>query len=188
MLNNISKQLTKFRIFFKTVFGSFSYIFLAVTVGLIFLIISIWLANYNFLYHTLNSNLLNYSFKFKSLFNFADLIMINIKTSTLYITIVIAFLFGINISALVYYIKKQIEISRGIKSSIWVSLISLLGIGCLSCGSVVISSIFGFTATAAFIGLLPFKGCEFGVIGIASLVVSIYLLANKISNNFVCKV
>jgi len=181
-------KINNLKMFFKTVFGNINYITIAVITALLFVVSSIWLANYNFLYHTFVSDLLSLDYKIKIVFNFVELIKTSVVISTLITISIISILFGINIAALIFYIKKQISISKGIKASGWASLVSLLGVGCFSCGSVIISSIFGFSATAAFLGFLPFHGYEFGVIGIISLLISIYLLAKKINNNFACKV
>ncbi|PJE58539.1 MAG: hypothetical protein COU81_00150 [Candidatus Portnoybacteria bacterium CG10_big_fil_rev_8_21_14_0_10_36_7] len=182
------KIISNLKIFFKTVFSDLYYVVLAILVSLGFFIFSVWLSSYNLLYHTLTSNLLSFSYKLALTFNFWELIRINLLAPNLFLVSLVAILFGINISALVFYIKKQIAISRSAKISVWASLISFLGIGCLSCGSVIISSLFGFSATAAFIGFLPFHGYEFGIIGILSLLISIYLLSKKINNNFACEV
>lgn len=182
------EQINNLKLFFKTVFGNINYVIIAVAVGLLFMVFSIWLANYNFLYHTFNSNLLGLDYKIKIVFNFVELIKTSVITANLIVISIISILFGINIAALVFYIKKQIVISKSIKASIWTSLISILGVGCFSCGSVIISSLFGFSATAAFLGFLPLHGYEFGIIGIISLLISIYLLAKKINNNFACNV
>lgn len=68
----------------------------------------------------------------------------------------------------------------------WVWGVGLLGIGCDACGLVILSSIFGLSATAGFIGILSLAGLEFGLLGIIILTISIYLVAKKsVSRMFV---
>ena len=67
-------------------------------------------------------------------------------------------------------------------------IVGFLGVGCASCGSLILSSIFGLSVTASFIGFLPFKGLELGILGIVILLISIYLVAKKIQDPLMCKI
>jgi hypothetical protein len=103
--------------------------------------------------------------------------------------IMISILFGINVALIIYYIKQ-----RRVKSgSVGLSLAgmgglvsSLLGIGCASCGSVIVVSVLGLFGASGILLLLPFQGAEFAVLGLFMLLFSIYYLIKKISNPLVC--
>jgi len=64
----------------------------------------------------------------------------------------------------------------------------LLGVGCASCGSVILSSVFGVGATAGFIGVLPLRGSEFGLLGVALLLWANYSIALKVQQPLICSV
>jgi len=65
---------------------------------------------------------------------------------------------------------------------------SLLGVGCASCGSVVLTSLIGFGSATTVLGVLPFRGQEFGIVGIAILLITIGFTFKKINQPFVCEV
>ena len=63
---------------------------------------------------------------------------------------------------------------------------SLLGVGCASCGSVILTSLIGFASATVVLGLLPLRGIEFGIIGIIILVLAMRLTIKKINQPLVC--
>jgi len=64
---------------------------------------------------------------------------------------------------------------------------SLLGVGCASCGSVLLVSLFGFSTAAGFLAALPLGGMEFGLGSIAILTLSIAFMLKKLRSPLVCK-
>lgn len=69
-------------------------------------------------------------------------------------------------SLLIYYFQKRFRLEKTAGMSTVGMLSGLLGVGCASCGSVIISSLIGFGATASVIGVLPLRGQEFGLLGV----------------------
>ena len=65
---------------------------------------------------------------------------------------------------------------------------SLLGVGCASCGSVVLTSFIGLSSATTVLGVLPFRGQEFGLLGIIILLIAIGFTLKKINQPFICKV
>ena len=102
------------------------------------------------------------------------------------VVIFLALLSGINISLLIFYLKNKARALKIAGISGLGLAIGLLGIGCGACGSLILSSIFGLSFAVGFIGLLPLKGLEFGLLGIIILIISIYLITKKISSSGVC--
>jgi len=114
----------------------------------------------------------------------------NFTTVTASYTVVIAIIFGINIALMVHYIKKFKESKKqgGAASSTLGIIVGAFGIGCASCGSLLVTtalSLFGISGSLTF---LPFGGQEFGFIGVLLLGYSTYLLLKKITNPLVCKI
>lgn len=105
-----------------------------------------------------------------------------------WLVLIVALLGGINFSLLIFYLRRRIRLEKSVGTGLVGMIIGLLGIGCASCGSVILSSIFGFTLATAFLGSLPFRGKEIGIFGILLLLLSIYLIAQKIQNPASCKI
>jgi len=84
--------------------------------------------------------------------------------------------------------KKQLAFKRETGLGFSAIAVSFLGLGCSACGSLILSSLIGLTATTAVIDWLPLEGLEFGLLGIFILLLAIYLTAYKISAPNDCKV
>ena len=100
--------------------------------------------------------------------------------------IIISFLFAVNITLTVYYIKYRISLNTtglGVVGTVG----SLLGIGCASCGSVILTQLFGFSSLG-FINKLPLGGNEISIIGIFILIISAYITIKKIQDPTNCKI
>lgn len=98
-------------------------------------------------------------------------------------------LFSLNVTLFVYYIRRRQEVSKGKTPHLaglagFVS--SLLGIGCAACGSVIITSALSIFGASSLLFILPFRGAEFGALGILLLLVSIHYLIKRINDPFVC--
>ena len=104
------------------------------------------------------------------------------------IVISLSFMFGVNISMFVFYLRRRISSESSAGISMGGIVLGLLGVGCASCGSVILSTIFGLTAASGFLGILPLRGQEFGLIGFILILYSIIILSQKISNPLICNV
>jgi len=108
--------------------------------------------------------------------------------ASLVLTIIIIIMTGINISLLFYYVKKSARLRRSTGMSLLGVIVGILGVGCSSCGSVLLTSVIGLSATSSILGILPFKGLEINILAIVLLGVSIVMIAKKISNPLLCKI
>jgi hypothetical protein len=104
------------------------------------------------------------------------------------VTGLIAALFGADIALTAYYLRRTAASRRLAGRSLAGVIIGLFGVGCASCGSVLLTALLGTGATLGAIGLLPFKGLEFGLVGAAVLAVSVSHTARKIADPDVCAV
>jgi len=103
-------------------------------------------------------------------------------------TLLVIVLSGLNMAMLLYYLRRKIILEKNAGTGVVGIVVGLMGVGCVSCGSVILSSVIGFAATARIIGVLPFGGLEFGVVGILLLLFSIIQLSKKIINPAVCRI
>ena len=95
------------------------------------------------------------------------------KVSFLFL-IIVSILSGIVFSLSIFLFKRQIHYSRGVGLSGLIS--SILVPACSSCAL----GLAGILGISGFLSLLPFKGLELGVLGIALLIVSLVYLSNRI--------
>ena len=171
---------------FRYVFSKPRYIVLSIAVFIIVLTLAIWLPNLNFLRHITISDTFSSSQKIGIIASVFGSFQTNFTPFSRAITILVSLLFAINFSFFVYFFLRAARFSKetGIGTSGFI--FGIIGIGCATCGSVILSSILGIGATAGFIGILPLKGQEFGILSIILLSISIYLLSKKIKDPLVC--
>lgn len=170
------------------VFSRPSYIFLSIFIFIAVLVFAIWLPNISFLAHTVTSDSFTISQKVGIISSTLGGLQTNFTTLSRSLTILVAFLFAINISFLIFYLLRAVKFNRSAGLGLSGFALGMIGIGCVTCGSVILTAFFGVGATAIFIGTLPLKGQEFGIISIILLSLSIYLLAKKIKDPIFCRI
>ncbi|MBT4516601.1 MAG: hypothetical protein HOC78_01785 [Candidatus Komeilibacteria bacterium] len=181
MINNI---LPAFRIVFNKPF----YILLGLVIAIMFFLGAILLPGISFLKFSFLYAPPEFWVRFKILFKVWGFFKMNSTLWSQWLVFLVSILAGINFSMLIFYLKRKIKLERSVGTGFVGIIIGIFGVGCASCGSVVLSSIFGYTAVTNFLGILPFHGIEIGVLGLMLLLLSIYLLASKIQNPAVCKI
>jgi len=166
----------------KEVFSKKRYILLALSVFFVVLFLAFWLPNLALLSSFFLSKNIGFfeklSFSF-SVFNLFDNGKLELSSLMLFLE---SLLFGLNVALFSFYYKKRKKYVGG-TASIGGMMAGLLGIGCASCGSVLLS-LFGFSGAVLF---LPFKGEEFNVLSIVLLLISSYVLMKRISEKS-CKI
>lgn len=151
------------------------------------LVFSIWLPNLSLVKNTLFSSYLSPAQKAALLIATLGGFETNFTPLSRLLTLSVAVLFGVNFAMLVYYMRNKVKLEKSLGLGFGGILTGLVGVGCASCGSVILSSIFGIGATAGFLAFLPFKGQEFGILSIAILSISIYKISQKIQNPILCR-
>ncbi|OGZ61172.1 MAG: hypothetical protein A2919_01050 [Candidatus Spechtbacteria bacterium RIFCSPLOWO2_01_FULL_43_12] len=68
------------------------------------------------------------------------------------------------------------------------SVLGILGIGCGACGSLILTPLAISIGATGFLAVLPFGGSEFGFLGIALFMFSMYSLSKKINDPLICPV
>jgi len=166
-----------------TVFRHPAFVVLGLVVASVTFSFALWLSNLDLLKAVLFTDTFSGSSKFTILLTSIGNIESNYHLFGRVVIISVSLLFGINAAMVIYYLKCRFVIDRAAGAGVAGTIFAMLGVGCASCGSVIVASVFGTTA----VGLLPFRGLEFGLIGIAFLIFSIYLAAGKIVTPEVCK-
>src|SRR3989344_2486293 len=99
-------------------------------------------------------------------------------------TIILSFLFGINLSLIIFRFKEIKKYNNESGTGIFTSVLSLFSAGCPVCSFTILSFLIpGLSATFS-LAILPFKGLEIQLLGIALLLIGIFILTKE----NVCKV
>lgn len=99
-------------------------------------------------------------------------------TPTSALLVVASALFGVNISLLVYHLRRdRVTIRDGSGSALGI-VFGTLGAGCAACGTVVLAAVLSLFGLGGAATLLPFEGLEFAALALATLILSIYWLAD----------
>lgn len=165
-----------------------NYVLLALGVTLFFLVFSIWLAMGKFTIEIITSDFYSFGTKATILLTSLAGFQTNFSLESKVATLVISAMVGINITLLVYYMKRTFILQKEMGTSALGMAAGFLGVGCASCGSVLLSSFFGLSAATGFIGILPFKGLEFSLLSIVIISISIYVVARNIQRPPACRV
>tara|TARA_B100000508_G_scaffold101355_1_gene79799 strand:- start:6422 stop:6970 length:549 start_codon:yes stop_codon:yes gene_type:complete len=105
-------------------------------------------------------------------------------------TVLIAVLFGLQVTLLTYYvrsIRSKITNLTSVGASGIGGLVSgFFGIGCAACGTFLLSSILVLFGAGGLLAWLPFGGEEFGLIGVGLLLYANHIIVKKINAPLVC--
>tara|TARA_B100000508_G_C11462412_1_gene279859 strand:+ start:2732 stop:3283 length:552 start_codon:yes stop_codon:yes gene_type:complete len=169
------------------------YLLTAIVVAVSVFTLAVWLPNFSLLGQVLHPDSAgSVSEKASFLWSLYGSIGTNFTVVSATYTIIIAVLFGVNISLLAYYISRMRGGVRGVGSTSAAGIGGLVsgifGIGCAACGTFILTSVLALFGATGFLAILPLGGEEFGLIGVGLLVYSIYLLAKKINDPLVCEI
>jgi len=157
-------------------------------VASLIVVFSAWLPNLHLVTTAVVSHTLTFPQKTKLLLSLFGSLQTNFTLPSLFITFMTAILSGMQVSLLAYYLGKRAKAQKAMGMSFVGVISSMLGIGCASCGSVVLTSLFGLGSAATVLAILPFKGQEFGFIGVGLLLFANIWLVRKIEQPSVCEI
>lgn len=164
------------------------YLTVAIVVFLMVIAFAAWLPNLHLITKTMTSSTMTLWQKTNLLTGLLGSLQTNFTPLSRAVTFISAGLAGIQASLLAYYLRQTARVARSMDMSAVGVVTSMLGVGCASCGSVVLTSLIGFGSTTAMLGFLPFRGQEFGLLGIAILLFAIHITIKKINDPLVCGV
>ena len=98
--------------------------------------------------------------------------------------IAVSVLFSINIILIVYILRRRFA---GLDGKTFAAVFGgggagVLSAGCAVCGSFALSAILSVFGAGGALALLPLRGGEFGILSVALLSASIYMIARKIAD------
>lgn len=170
----------------KKVFKKPSSWIIGVITVFVFLFMLIWITNLSLLTYLLSADTFSLGEKLYVFFTSIGNLGTNYTGFQLVLYMLLVSVSGLYIPMFMYHLRNQVAEARAGAAGILAIIMSVFGIGCSACGSIVISSLIGVSATASFIGLLPFGGYEIGLLAFALLTISLYRVSQKIVFPGVC--
>ena len=165
----------------QKVFRKPMYIFLAFVTSFVVFAFAVWLPNISLIISIMGHPGIPFLQKVNLPISLLGSITTNFTLLSASYTIAIAVLFGINLSMIVYYLKRRITNIKqsGITTGFLGITSGIIGIGCAACGSVLLMSILALFGASWVISLLPLRGGEFGIFGVILLALSLYTIAKQ---------
>ena len=162
---------------------------LSILVMLVLLVFTILLPNLGLVSVTILNPQLSLVEKINILESLLEGFQTNYTNFSRTILITSAVLAGIQLSLLTHLVQQKIHIYRSMGISGFGLITSLISISCISCGSVLLSTLIGFGSTITLLTVLPYHGEEIGPIGIAIQLFSLLIVIREIKklNNCQCK-
>lgn len=164
------------------------YFGLAVFVTLSLIIFAAWLPNFRLISASLMSSSLTLGQKITLLTALLGSLQTNFTTLSLSFLIASALLMGIQAALVTSYIRQTARLQQDMGISFVAMSLGLLGIGCASCGSVLLATLLGFGVMSSIVGFLPFKGQELSMVGILILLLAVKHTIKKINQPVVCEI
>ena len=158
----------------------------AVGVIFIFLSFAVMISQYGALSYIVRSDTFTLAEKIKIVALSYGALNTNFLLSSQIGLAVVSALAGINVAMIAYLLNEKVHVARMVGKSLAGVFLSVLGIGCTVCGSVLLTSLFGISVTASLIVFLPFRGVEFFLLGSVLLMWSIRNVSKKIMAIPVC--
>lgn len=174
----------------QKVFRRPQYVLLAFVTSVTVFVFAVWFPNLPLIVRIMGHSDIPLSQKLDLPISLLGSIITNFTLLSASYTIAIAILFGINLSMLVYFLRRRVaEVKQGgIATGIFGIASGVVGIGCAACGSFLLTSILSLVGASWILSFLPLRGAEFGILGVILLSISLYMTAKKIQNPAICKI
>ncbi len=173
----------------KRVFRHLRYSMVVLGVAFVALSAALLLPNWNIAWQFVSSNGVGLFDKLFFLGSLYGSLYSNFSLLSGAYLVVIAMMFGINVALLTFYIRRRQEATQNAKFGLvglGGTVASILGIGCATCGSIILTSVLSMLGIGGLLTLLPLHGLEFGIVGLVLLSFSIKYLINRINDPLVC--
>lgn len=165
-----------------------AYIAVSLLVSFTVFALTIWLPNISFISRVFEN--INVSWGDKAIFLFSLLgsIATNFTFVAAVSTVLIALLFGIQISLTIHLFRVRAFSMAGKTTAASAAGVGmgLLGIGCSACGSIILTAILPVIGASGALMLLPLGGGEFGILGVLILALTVFFTARSIMRPVVC--
>ena len=172
----------------RQVFARPAYLALAIAVGAITFALLLWAPNYRLIATVFTTPDVALVLKARLLLSLLGAVASSFDALGLFNAVAIPLLFGMDIALITFFLRQRSAKLPGgeMASGLGGAAGGLIVAGCAACGPfllVTLLSLFGATGALAF---LPWRGGELGLLGVALLLLSIYLIARRIVAPVIC--
>lgn len=182
----IKQNLMRVFTVFKQVFSSAFSTFFAVAVFIFLFFLVNFLPNRALVLFVLRSDGFDWERKIKFFFSTLTWFFYNNTPFVQVLLIAVMLLAGINLAMSVFFLRKRYNVQRQMGVSLLGVFLGFFSVGCASCGSVILTSVFGVGVTTGVLAILPFRGIEFAALSLILLVLSLVFLVKKLQEPMVC--
>ena len=173
----------------KEVFARPTYLGLAAAIALAAFVATLWLPNYKLIGAVFATPDVTLDIKLQLLASLLGGLATNFDAVAAFSAVTVPLLFGVDIAMIVYFLReKRARLPRGeIAAGVGGAAGGAVAAGCAACGSFLLITILSFFGASGALALLPLRGGELGLLSIALLLLSIFLIARKIAAPVVCE-
>lgn len=157
------------------------------TGGLVVFALQVWLPNLGLVWSVITSGTMSFGDKAGFLWASLGAIGTNFTTLGAWLAGLVSLLFGLNLAFTVYYLRRGLAARASGFGAMGV-FAAAVGVGCSSCGAVVLSFLLGTGATASVVGLLPLAGQEFNLLAVAVLTAGLGFTIHRLTQPDLCPV
>jgi hypothetical protein len=170
------------------VFAHRAYAALAGVLAIVAFVLAVWFPNLGLIGEIFSGSDAPLGARLGIAFSLIGGIVTNFSPLSAAYTVAIAVLFGIAAAMIAYLLKRKRRAAAGGNIAIGSGGVAsgAIGIGCAACGSLLLGGALPFAGAAAALGALPLGGAEFGILGVALLVVSLLLISRAIARPAGC--
>lgn len=181
--------LIHFQVALGRVFSRPSYLLLAGGVAIPVFLLAVWFPNFGLISEVFADSSAPLSTKFGIALSLLGGIGTNFGLLSAGYTIAIAVLFGLTVAMIVYSIRQRriAAAGRSIALGSGAMLSGVLGVGCAACGSLIMGIVLPSLGATGALAALPLNGEEFGILSVALLVVSLFLVSKSIAESSACR-
>lgn len=174
----------------QKVFRKPTYMILALITSSAVFAFAVWLPNLPLIVQVMGHPGVSFSQKLDLPISLLGSIITNFTLLSASYTIAIAILFGINVSMIIYFLRRRVDEVKqtGLATGLFGITSGVIGMGCAACGSFLLTSILSLVGASGILAFLPLNGGEFGILGVILLGMSLYTIAKKIQDPAICKI
>ena len=182
------RHLATLRAALRQVFAHPSYAALAGVLAIAAFLLAVWFPNLGLLAEVFAGSNAPLAAKLGIALSLLGGIATNFSLLSAGYTVTIAILFGMSGAMIVYLLKQKRVAAAGRNIAIGSGGVAsgVLGVGCAACGSLILGAAFPSLAAAGALAALPLDGAEFGILSVALLAVSLFLVSKSIAEPAAC--
>ena len=152
------------------------------------LVFSIWLPNLGLIWQVAVRSHLSIAARLRFLWDSLGALATNFTPLEAALTVAVGVLFGLTVAVTVRTLRTRTAPGSGGGLGVAGAAVGLLGVGCSSCGAVLLSSLVGAGASASFVATLPLHGLELPIASLLLLGAALLLTAASAARSAACAI